>query len=110
MNCKQGDLAFIVRATNPENIGKIVEVVRPYVVGDEFFPIEGRPAWRLHEDAFKGAFVWVIRSHGAPLAWTAAGTKEVSLFKERPFADDCLRPIPRLDAPEEITTDEELTV
>lgn len=28
MNCKQGDLAIIVRAYNPENLGKIVTCIR----------------------------------------------------------------------------------
>lgn len=33
MNCKSGDLAIIVQALLPENIGKIVEVLQP--LGDD---------------------------------------------------------------------------
>lgn len=106
MNCKQGDLAIIVKATNTENIGKIVEVVRPYVMGERFMSINGKRGGRIPNDKFNGD-LWVIRSHGSPLVWSKELDKtNNALFRERAFADRGLRPIPKLDEPEQITTQE----
>lgn len=112
MNCKQGDLAIIVSAFNHENIGKIVEVVRPYE-GEVLYDIRGVQSMRIRPDLVSsGSLVWVVRSHGSPLLWQQlyTGAGKVLLCWERPILDSCLRPIPRLDEPEETTTDKELTV
>ena len=108
MNCKQGDLAIIIRAVVPENIGKIVEVVRAPNMEDSFIPIDGGATWRM-DPTLDWSNSWVVRSHGAPLAW-GSRDKKVALFRERPFVDAALRPIPKLDEPEDVTTEKELTV
>jgi hypothetical protein len=43
MNCRKGDLAVIVRATHPENIGALVEVIAEGIVGGRVT----RPHWRV---------------------------------------------------------------
>lgn len=44
MNCKPGDLAMVVKAVCPENIGLIVKVLRWAP------PIDGMPAWETESD------------------------------------------------------------
>lgn len=43
MNCKPGDLAYIVRSGAPENIGAVVEVLRPVPPGEWLF--QDSPEW-----------------------------------------------------------------
>lgn len=43
MNCKPGDLAYLRCAQIPENVGKVVEVVSPYLHGLDQF---GEFSWR----------------------------------------------------------------
>lgn len=106
MNCKQGDLAIIVKAVNPENIGKIVEVVRPYVQGERLLSINGKRGGRVVGSMFSND-IWVVRSRGTPLVWSNHNDKIINaLFSERAFSDRGLRPIPKLDEPEQTTTDE----
>ena len=107
-NCKQGDLAIIVKAIDSENIGKIVEVVRPYPLGETMRSINGKRVGRITKRR-SSSQLWVIRSHGSPLVWS--NPKGVGdLYVERAFTDEGLRPIPKLDEPESTTTDKELTV
>lgn len=68
MNCKPGDLAYIVDSTNDSNRGRVVEVIREW--GDH--PKYGR--------------VWTIRCKSALETW--AGT-----LKEAEAPDAWLRPI-----------------
>lgn len=104
-NCKQGDLAVIVKSYNNENLGKIVEVVRPYVLGERIWSINRKRIGRITTKRNDGQ-LWVIRSHGSPLVWS--NEKSSELYSERAFNDYYLRPIPKLDEPEETTTDENL--
>lgn len=103
MNCKQGDLAIIVTAKNTENIGKLVEVVRPYQLGERLSSVDGKRTGRISKRTSDDQ-LWVIRSHGSPLVW--AGLVKSGLYWERAFADRGLRPISKLDEPEQITTEE----
>jgi len=107
-NCKQGDLAIIVRANDSENIGKIVEVVRLYPLGERMLSLDGRRVGRITKKR-NSSPLWVIRSHGSPLVWSNSGTGVWDLYAERAFNDEGLRPIPKLDEPEAITTEKELT-
>lgn len=106
-NCKQGDLAIIVRSYDNENLGKIVEVVRPYPLGEGLRSIDGKRFRRITKRR-NSSQLWVVRSHGSPLLWS--NPLESNLYWERAFNDDFLRPIPKLDEPESITTEKELTV
>ena len=73
MNCKPGDLAFIIRAKHSENIGKIVRVVEPSP-----YPMK-RPAWTVEfeRDGFGITHLSRIESKGKFVV----------------ICDDCLRPI-----------------
>lgn len=104
MNCKQGDLAFIVRAHNAENIGRLVEVVRPYQLGERLPSVDGKRTGRITTRRSSNSQLWVIRSHGSPLLWS--NPHRSALYWERAFNDDYLRPIPKLDEPEQTTTEE----
>ena len=108
-NCKQGDLAIIVAARQSENIGKLVEVVRPYPLGETFGSIDGKRVGRISKRKSID-MLWVIRSHGSPLLWSSSFDASAGLYMERAFGDRGLRPIPKLDEPESTTTDKELTV
>jgi len=90
LNCKPGDLAVIVRSpASPENIGKIVRVMRTAIEGEQ---IEG---WRV---ALRSDFpAWIVESVGSDLVWhgfrLANGSKTVSIVRLRAYADYCLKPI-----------------
>lgn len=45
MNCKPGDLAVVVRCTNPAWVGHVLRVVRLY-------PIAGTPHWVCEPDTY----------------------------------------------------------
>jgi hypothetical protein len=74
MNCKPGDLAFIVKAAFPQNIGVVVEVESLW----GHHPIDG-PCWN-------------IRSR-TPLLGVRYGSRVVYADTEAFIADFCLRPI-----------------
>jgi hypothetical protein len=82
MNCRPGDLAYIVNAAMPENIGRMVQVLEP--LGVE--PFWGGFRWRI--GPCKGQFCWLVRSCGVPLLAVKGGQ-----FVEIPVADSQLRPI-----------------
>lgn len=106
-NCKQGDLAVIVKSFNNENLGKIVEVVRPYVLGEKIWSINRKRVGCISTKRNDGQ-LWVIRSHGSPLVWS--NEKSSELYSERAFNDEGLRPIPKLDEPTEVSTNQDLGV
>lgn len=88
MNVKQGDLAIIVGVQIcPENNGRIVEVVRPFVKGERF------------GNSFKPTDTpgWLVRSVGTDLAILVTnkltGQMKFNYVPERPYADRYLRPI-----------------
>ncbi len=88
MNCKPGDMAVIVRSARQENIGAIVEVLRPstsneFAVGADYF--ECGTWWSRTEDVF----TWVVKATGRKLV-ASCGT---FFSTERPYADRSLRPI-----------------
>ena len=93
MNVKKGDLAYTVGMFFPENNGRLVLVVRPYVDGERL------PGHRVDYE-LGGDSSWVCDSLGAPLLTNADG-----LQMRRAIADACLRPI---RDPGEDATDETL--
>lgn len=107
LNCKPGDLAVIVTSPNaPENVGKIVQVIRPAVDGEM---IEG---WRVK--LREGFFAWIVKSAGSKLAWyNYPGPDGTSRKKEgyiRSYADYCLRPIRDPEHDEEEKASRDLTL
>ena len=90
LNCKPGDLAVIVnsRAT-PENIGKIVRVIRLAVHNEK---IEGH-----YITLRKDAPAWIVESAGSDLVWRgflkSDGSQTKHIVRIRSYADRCLRPI-----------------
>lgn len=89
MNCQPGDLAFVIRAANPENLMRIVEVLKSYDPADSgiVMTTESRQ-------------VWLCESLGSPLIWgDLAGTNFIRAMAG-PIADECLWPIrPAKDEP-----------
>lgn len=92
MNCKPGDLAIIVRVGKlPENIGKIVEIIRPAVSGEDF-RIEGNPR----------CMAWMVRGY-SPLARRTYEGKPLSAAFEIAAYDDSLLPITGLPITDDVT-------
>lgn len=84
LRCKVGDLAIIRTSSYPENIGRIVEVVR---VSDIFGD---------------GPFYWLIRANGRSLsAASLEAHKYLGQFSEINCADSDLTPITGLPVEEE---------
>lgn len=93
--CKPGDLAVIISAHNPENVGLIVEVLRRHV------PAGGKLSMKRDEP------VWDVRC-SIDMVWYLTGKKPGTVrAKEGPAPDSCLWPIrpgpkesrKKLDAP-----------
>ena len=88
MNCVPGDMAVIVRSLRQENIGAIVEVLRPSIssesaAGTTYF--ECGNVW-LNDC---GGFIWVVKATGRKIV----SSNNSLLSEERPYGDCCLRPI-----------------
>ena len=100
MNCKPGDLAIVVSArTTPENIGRIVEVVRVGTHLEIFKSIDGV---QVTVDA-EGMSLWVVRSRNQLMWRTDIGCE--LYFKELPVSDSYLRPVSGLPIEDEVTDD-----
>jgi hypothetical protein len=86
MNCKPGDLAFIVDSQFPENLGRVVEVISAY--GD--FRDEG--------------FCWNVI---AKTAMKGEGEIDgrIMYLREGFIPDVCLRPISGAPVNDEVTDD-----
>lgn len=95
MNCKPGDMAKIIYSELPENIGAVVEVLRPY---------DPHPYTRN--------FRWVVRPAYPMRAFIdSAGdmTTTTALFGEAAIEDVHLRLLRPFEEPETTTTEKELT-
>jgi len=87
MNCKPGDLAIIVRSRlAPENIGRIVEIVR-----------------RRSTETEKEGPEWLVRCDRNMVERWEHGF--VRLVTERFYLDACLRPVSGLPVEDEVTED-----
>ena len=76
-NCKPGDLAVIVDAYNPENIGTILKVIKPH--------------WNQRALSKEpGDFLWTAE---APRLMTYARKEKLFFRKRGPVPDSLLRPI-----------------
>lgn len=91
MNCKSGDLAIIVTSDHsPENIGRIVEVVRPATRHFDF-----------HKDC-PDAPAWVVKAD-RPLARHHYLTRQrLPDACVRAYLDRCLRPVSGLPITDDI--------
>lgn len=90
LNCKPGDLAVIIRSPQaPENIGKIVHVIRAASEGEI---VEG---WSVCLSPNFPA--WIVESAGLPMIWASRldnGEKGPTIIvRKRVYADWCLKPI-----------------
>ncbi len=91
MRCRAGDLAVVIRAQHPENIGRLVSVVeRCYAQPCS----DGRPAFNVDGDLYDPdgytGVVWIVESLGSPFRSCnklvmRAPAKDTSL---RPLRDD----------------------
>jgi hypothetical protein len=82
MNCQPGDLAFIVRSSNPENLMKIVDVIKPYDPADCGIVVSD-----------ESRQVWLCESRGSPLVWSDQAGVAFLRGMAGPIPDECLRPI-----------------
>lgn len=84
LHCRPGDRAFVRSCPNaPENIGRIVRVLRPALPG-EF----------TSSTSDGTAPAWIVRSEGTPLVCTVAGLPLRFYGMERPMLDAMLQPLP----------------
>lgn len=88
MNCKEGDLAIVVNSAEIFNIGKVVEVLRPAIFGEEFSDITGELIIRTS----RGDSAWVVRCESG-IWWSAIDGPEIGEFVERAIGDERLRPL-----------------
>ncbi|HVM91761.1 MAG TPA: hypothetical protein VMT67_03060 [Terriglobales bacterium] len=90
MNVKQGDMAIVVSAFHvKENIGRIVEVVRPAIHGMDYL-------------SDNNSFTWMVRS-SRPLGRVSyQGIFRLSDDYEAPCADENLRPISSIPIDDEV--------
>jgi hypothetical protein len=84
LNCRPGDLAITVVATNAENFGLIVEVIEA----------AGPDVWLADEPGL----LWWVRAVGRPMAYVFPDGR-VMRCAEGPVPDRCLRPIRDPDEP-----------
>jgi hypothetical protein len=97
MNCKPGDLAYIVGLKfSVENIGMVVEVIRPAVPKEIFHSKTGKSVGlgTCHR-------AWVIRSCGKPIVWRTPDC-ELGMFDIAPIGDENLRPISGVPVTEDV--------
>ena len=104
MKCKTGDLAFVIKALRPANIGKVVTVETHigYLTRGEQFKWNGE-VWT----AFETDDTWVVSSSSG--LETMYGTSKQAIVP-----DSWLRPIQPdadpVDEDTELTLDDEITV
>jgi hypothetical protein len=78
MNCQPGDLAISISTELPENLGRIVRVVRRY---------ENTPEWN-----YGTRLAWWCECSDE-MVWYFHARGEYRFAKEGPIPDDALRPI-----------------
>ena len=92
MNCKPGDLAIIVASEHsPENIGRIVEVVRPAIRHLEF-----------HKDA-PDMPTWIVKADRPLARYHYLTNERMPDTCVRAYQDRCLRPVSGLPITDDVT-------
>ena len=87
MNCKQGDIAIIVRSKFvPDLLGRVVEVVSAAPTGKSF----QLPNGQLHRELADTRFRWVCKFQSPVMAPSDTGPIKTVYA---PVPDECLRPI-----------------
>lgn len=82
MNCRPGDLAIVTRSLIASNVGKIVQVIKPFAVGDShIIPLDN------------AGMIWLCDTAGSPLHWADAMGIGREASTSGPIPDACLRPI-----------------
>ena len=84
MNCKTGDLAVVIRSRNPDSLGAIVEVVRPF------------------NYSLRGASdpMWWVRTTGRVLTAVGGFSGDRIPCREGGIEDRHLRPISGIPEPD----------
>ena len=103
MNCKQGDLAIVVRS-EAGNAGKIVECVQ--MMGD---------ASVVHDGFWWGKAgqgpMWLVQAKGTGLMAVEQQTGRLyGPTTVRPFPDSSLRPLRGLDETEDVNTGQDICI
>lgn len=88
MNCKPGDLAYVARDEQfPENVGRIVEVIRPAVLDGTEAP----------------GFWWEVRALSRPHAVSYHGEEGFAMYAmDFEMLDSDLRPISGVPVEDEV--------
>jgi hypothetical protein len=96
-NCKVGDLAITVNAYNPENIGKIVRIIRAsgFI---EWFGFD-EPTW-----------VWTVQTEGSDLTYQYGESPKKSYQNQGEVPDVFLRPIKPLKLDDEANANGEVVI
>jgi hypothetical protein len=82
MNCKPGDLAFVIRSAHPGNLMKIVEVIKPYEPSECGIVIVS-----------KSRQLWLCEAQGSDLVWSDLVNQPMTRAARGPIPDECLFPI-----------------
>ena len=77
LNCKPGDLAVVITAHNPENIGTILRVIKKHHNQDALVD-------------YKGSHIWLAEAP-RPMAYTVGG--KLVMRRKGAVPDAILRPI-----------------
>lgn len=85
LNCKPGDLAIVVNAQHPENIGQIVEVLGPATSKPFKLTVLGH-VWRVKTVSGRDTLFYHYDISG-----------RIVRYVEGPVPDFCLRPVSGLD-------------
>lgn len=107
MNCKPGDLAIIVTATDPRNVGRIVECLKLAANGETRKSAAGECAVNTG-----GEPVWLIRCPSKMFTSNVnrkTGTVRKYLDHEGWINDSKLRPVTGLPIDDEVTEDLKVT-
>ena len=87
--CRPGDLAIVVESYNPENLGRIVKVVRPHQPSGPLGMHDQEPIWDIESDSL--------------MVWTVGET----VYKQRvgPCPDNQLQPIRGRKSPAKVAVE-----
>ena len=97
-NVMPGDRALIVSSRRPENIGIVVDVIRPYTGG----PIAGAALGDYVLS--RGEVSWVVESLGRKIAKEGIQTGAIYLEQITAMSDWCLRPLRDGDGVDEMVS------
>jgi len=96
--CRPDDLAIVVESYNPENLGRIVKVIRPHVPSTHLYMHDPEPIWDIESDQL---MIWSV---GEKTIWERLGPcpdKQLQPLRGRGSRvvekDECLESVRMLD-------------